>query len=173
MLIRAYGQYWNPDIVDWGSKGAGNQGSLLGKGKWDTTTITINSWDQHGIYVLHDEFRAVYVGKAFSLSIGERLRMHLTDRFGGRWDMFSWYGIDSVRADGSLRKAGKRIVTPVKLIDTIEAMGILIADPPLNRKRESLDEAILIEQEKSPHPHTIRHYLEELLSISKDIQANV
>jgi len=173
MLIRAYGQYWNPDIVDWGSKGAGNQGRLPGKGKWHTSTISINSWNQHGIYVLHDEFRTVYVGKAFSLSIGERLRMHLTDRFGGRWDMFSWYGIDSVKANGNLRVAGKRTVSPSALIDTIEALGILIADPPLNRKRESLDKAILIEQEKSPNPHTIRHYLEDLLKISKDIQSKV
>lgn len=173
MLIRAFGQCWNPDIVDWGSRGAGNKGSLPGKGKWEAHTIKIESWEQHGIYVLHDEFRAVYVGKAFSLSIGERLRMHLTDRFAGRWDMFSWYGIDSVKKDGSLRKAGKRSVTPDTLVDTIEALGILIADPPLNRKRESLDRSILIEQEKSPHPHTIRHYLQELLSISKNIESKV
>ena len=164
MLIRAFGQFWNPDIVDWGKKGAGNKGSLPGKGKWGgQLTIKIDSWEQHGIYVLHDDFRTVYVGKAFSNTVGERLRTHLTDRFAGRWDMFSWYGIDSVKKDGSLRKAGARQVSPETLVDTIEALGILIADPPLNRKRESLEKAIPVEQEKSPHPYTIRHYLQTLL----------
>src|SRR5438093_8925704 len=63
MLIRAYGQFWNPDIVDWGKQGPGNQGQLIGNGKWGSTTVTIDSWKQHGIYVLHDEFKCVYVGQ--------------------------------------------------------------------------------------------------------------
>jgi hypothetical protein len=96
MLIRAYGQYWNPDIVDWGKQGPGNKGQLLGSGKWGATTIDIDVWDQHGIYVLHDEFRCVYVGQTSGQFLGKRLRDHLTDRFAGRWDMFSWFGIDSV-----------------------------------------------------------------------------
>ena len=91
----------------------------------------------------------------------------------GRWDMFSWYGIDSVKANGTLRKAGARQVPPEELIRTIEALGILIADPPLNRKRESLKKAIQVEQEKTKHPHTIRHYLQQLLSASEYISSKV
>lgn len=162
MLIRAFGQYWNPDIVNWGKQGPGNQGQLLGSGKWGTKTIDIDSWQQHGIYVLHDEFKCVYVGQTCGQFLGKRLRDHLTDRFAGRWDMFSWYGIDAVRSAGTLRRAGARQVPPDELIRTIEALGILIADPPLNRKRESLRKAILVEQQTNPHPHTIRHYLQAL-----------
>jgi len=87
--------------------------------------------------------------------------------------MFSWYGIDSVKKSGMLRRAGARRVPPDELIRTIEALGILIADPPLNRKRESLKKAILVDQEKSPHPHTIRHYLQELIEIVTDINSKV
>jgi len=173
MLIRAFGQFWNPDIVDWGSRGAGNKGSLLGKGKWGHHVVSIDAWGQHGIYVLHDEFKCIYLGQAFSGTLGERLRAHLTDRFAGRWDMFSWYGIDSVKRDGTLRKAGTRQIKPQTLVATIEALGILLADPPLNRKRESLARAILVEQQKSPHPHTLRHYLQQILAVSKDIQTKV
>jgi hypothetical protein len=173
MLIRAYGQYWNPDIVDWGTRGAGNKGTLPGRGDWGQRRIDIDSWDQHGIYVLHDEFKCVYVGQTANQFLGKRLRDHLTDRFAGRWNMFSWYGVDSIRKGGTLRPAGTRQVAPTTLIATIEAMGILIADPPLNRRRETLERAILIEQKKSSRPHTVRHYLEELLSVSKDIQTKV
>jgi hypothetical protein len=172
MLIRAYGQYWNPDIIDWGKQGPGNQGTLPGTGKWAAKTVQVDSWEQHGIYVLHDEFKCVYVGQTSGQCLGKRLRDHFTDRFAGRWDMFSWYGIDSIKASGSLRKAGSRQVPPDELIRTIEALGILIADPPLNRKRESLRKAILVEQAKSPHPHTIRHYLQTLLTEVRDIKAD-
>ena len=173
MLIRAFGQYWNPDIVDWGKQGPGNKGELPGSGKWGKKTIAIDAWNQHGVYVLHDEFRCVYVGQTSGQFLGKRLRDHLTDRFAGRWDMFSWFGIDSVLANGTFRRAGARQIPPDELIRTIEALGILIADPPLNRKRESLRKAILVEQKKSPHPKTIRHYLEQLAVGVEEIRGKV
>ena len=52
MLIRAYGTFWNPDIVDWGQKGAGNQGKLLGKVKKDNRSHLIDFWNAYGVYVL-------------------------------------------------------------------------------------------------------------------------
>lgn len=170
MLIRAYGQFWNPDIVDWGKQGPGNKGQLLGKGKVGGNTVIVDIWDQHGVYVLHDEFRAVYVGQTCGQFLGKRLRDHLVDRFAGRWDMFSWYGIDTVKVDGRLRRAGARIVQPDEMIRTIEALAILIADPPLNRKRETLKKAILIEQAKSPHPYTVRRYLQNLTEGLEEIR---
>lgn len=143
----------------------------MGKGKWGKRNIVIDSWDQHGIYILHYEFKAVYVGQVFDQPLGKRLRDHLTDRFAGRWDMFSWYGIDSVKVGGKLRKAGTRQVSPKLLVNTIEALGILLADPPLNRKRESLDRAIYVEQAKSPHPHTVRSYLQRIVERLDTLQA--
>jgi len=49
MLIRAYGEFWNPDIVDWGSRGAGNQGRLMGKVKLDDRNYDVDVWRQRGI----------------------------------------------------------------------------------------------------------------------------
>jgi hypothetical protein len=47
--------------------------------------------------------------------------------------------------------------------DTLEALAILIADPKLNRRRESLPSAVRAVQVASPHPRTVRSYLERIL----------
>lgn len=164
MLIRTFGEFWNPDTVDWGCKGPGNKGRLLGKAKTNSHTGEVDFWSQVGLYILHDEFRTVYVGKAVDQPLGKRLRDHLSDRFAGRWDMFSWYGLKGLTKTGKLQaKAGGKNVTPRVVASTLEAFGILVTDPPLNRKRERLPSAIQVEQKKSPHPNTIRHYLESIL----------
>lgn len=31
MLIRCFGKFWNPQLVNWGSKGAYNEGSWMGE----------------------------------------------------------------------------------------------------------------------------------------------
>ena len=171
MLIRAYGQFWNPDIVDWGSRGRGNQGSLSGKMKWDDgETVPVDCWNQRGIYVLYYDFKCVYLGRAFGQPIGKRLRDHLTDRFAGRWEMFSWYGIDTIKRNGELRRAGTRQINPKTLVDTVEALGIILADPPLNRRQESLGQARRVEQQQSPHPHTTSDYLQQILEKLDQIQ---
>lgn len=97
MLIKSFGLYWNPDIVDWGAVGAGNRGDLAGVITRKKEKHRINFWEAKGIYVLHADFKAVYVGKALRTSIGARLRDHLADRFAGRWDMFSWFSISNPR----------------------------------------------------------------------------
>jgi len=164
MLIRAYGQFWNPDTVDWGGKGPGMKGKLLGKVRKKGITHEINFWDAKGIYVLHADFKAVYVGKADSTKLGPRLRDHLTDRFAGRWDMFSWFVTSTIATtEERVRDPGKRSVEPGSVINTLEALAILTADPALNRKRESIPQALEAEQVKSPHPKTVRRYLEDIL----------
>jgi len=163
-LIKYYGELWNPDIIAWGSQGAGNSGKLLGKIKVDNKNIEVDFWEARGIYVLYDNFRTAYVGQAFSTTIGKRVRDHLTDRFAGRWDMFSWYTTSNYRkTTNDLRKAGSRIIAPKTIVSTLESLAIMIADPPLNRKREKLPAAKEVMQSKSPHPNTIRHYLQEIL----------
>lgn len=164
MLIRAYGLLWNPDTVEWGSKGAGNRGKLEGRVRHKGKAHTIDFWDAQGLYVLHADFKTVYVGKAGSNRMGPRLREHLTDRFAGRWDMFSWFGLSTVAmGDKRVRDPGKRSVRPETITDTLEALAILIADPALNRKREKLPAALQAEQVRNPHPRTIRRYLEDIL----------
>ena len=87
MLIKAYGEFWNPFATDWKSK------ELLGKGLPKNYRHEINFWEAKGIYVLLREFRPVYVGKSWADRIGPRLYEHLADKFAGRWDMFSWYSV--------------------------------------------------------------------------------
>lgn len=164
MLIRAYGHYWNPDIVEWGQKGPGGQGRLLGTVKQNGRNYEIDFWNAFGIYVLHDEFRAIYVGKAASTRLGPRMRNHLTDRFAGRWDMFSFFSLSKVNVTSkNVAEPGIRQLKKETVNDTLEAISILIADPPLNRKRESIPAAREAKQIKSPHPKTIRSYLERIL----------
>lgn len=162
-LIKCYGEYWNPDMVDWGTKGAGNKGRLVGEIKPNKKHIDF--WAARGVYVLHENFKAIYVGKAFQSSIGKRVRDHLSDRLAGRWDMFSWYSTSAVRMTRKdVSTPGQRQIKPKTIIDTMEALAILIADPALNRKREALPNAYEAEQVSSPNPQTIRHFLHEILS---------
>ena len=164
MLIKSYGSYWNPDIIDW------KQSMLEGEVKeLDSQTkkqkkYTINFWDAKGIYVLHSEFRAIYVGKAFKTSIGKRVSDHLVDRLAGRWDMFSWFSVSNPRfTQNDVSQPGQRQLRPDTIVDTLEALAILVADPALNRKRESLKDAYEAVQPESAKPKTIRAYLEEIL----------
>jgi hypothetical protein len=152
-------------MVDWGSVGAGNAGNLAGVIKRKKKKHEINFWEGRGIYVLHADFKAVYVGKAFQTSIGKRLRDHLSDRFAGRWDMFSWFSISNPRVtQADVSTPGQRYLGPQVITSTLEALAILVADPALNRKRESLSEAYEALQPKGAKPKTIRSYLEELLA---------
>jgi hypothetical protein len=163
LLIRAYGSFWNPDIVNWGKAGRGNAGQLSGKVKINGQSHTIDFWEAIGIYVLHDQFQPVYVGKAIGTCLGPRLRHHLSDRFAGRWDMFSWYSLSTINTTNpGLRDPGTRQVNPKTLVDTLEALAIGVADPPLNRRRETIPGAREAEQ-VGGKPKAIRSYLEEIV----------
>ena len=164
MLVKCYGQYWNPDVVNW-SGGIGGDGFLHGDIRRDRVKYKIDFWKARGIYVLYSDFKAVYVGKAYKTSIGKRLRDHLTDRMAGRWDMFSWYSVSSPRiTQGDVSQPGQRQLTPETVIGTLEALAILIADPALNRKRESFTDAYEATQSGLVMPRTIRSYLQEILT---------
>lgn len=164
MLVKCYGQFWNPDIVEWGGDGNGN-GKLLGNIRRDRIKHEIDFWEAKGIYVLHSDFKSIYVGKAFKTSIGKRLRDHLSDRLAGRWDMFSWYSVSSPRiTQQDVSQPGQRQLTPETIINTMEALAILIADPALNRKRESLMDAFEAVQPRTAKPRAIRNYLQEILA---------
>src|ERR1039457_4974310 len=99
MLIRAYGEWWDPTFVEWGRKGPGNKGKLSGTFAQTETNV----WDQRGIYVLLQDWQVVYVGKTGSMSLGTRLRTHyFSDDVAGRWDRFSWYGYRRINKNGEL-----------------------------------------------------------------------
>lgn len=163
MLVKCYGQLWNPDIIDWGGGGAGG-GKLIGNIVRNGNKHEIDFWEAKGIYVLHSDYKSIYVGKAFGTSIGSRLRDHLTDRHAGRWDMFSWYSISRPRiTQGDVSQPGQRQLAPETVINTLEALAILIADPALNRRRETLKDAFEAAQTDKAKPRTIRSYLQEIV----------
>jgi hypothetical protein len=176
MLIKAYGQFWNPNLIDWGSTGRGNSGKLIGEvtRSHDQKKYKIDFWHAKGLYVLYSDFKAVYVGKAIAGDagiIGKRVRDHLTDRHAGRWDMFSWFSLSAPRyTELDVSAPGQRQVQPGDVANSLEALAILIADPPLNRRQESLVAAVEATQVASPGPKTIRAYLEEVLAEVKKIQ---
>lgn len=170
-LVHLYGEFWNPDTVEWGGQGKksggdGNKGSLNGKVRTSSGSLaTLDFWEARGIYALYDNFQLVYVGQALrgkNGCLGKRLRDHLTDRFAGRWDMFSWYSTSSLR-EKKVRKPGERQIKPETVVDTLEAFAIALVSPPLNRRHDELPGARAVAQAKSPHPHTVRHYLESIL----------
>lgn len=158
-IVKSFGEFWNPDAVDWASKDL--------QGTWSDAGVsrTNNFWSAKGIYVLYADFRPIYVGKALadSSGVGKRLADHLSDRLVARWDMFSWYSLSKPsKTSTSVNLAGGRHLSTKQMVETLEAIAILITDPPLNRKRESLAGAIQVEQVGGPL-RTIRSYLQELV----------
>jgi hypothetical protein len=158
-IVKSYGEFWNPDAVNWGAK------ELCGVWRNAGTNKENNFWSAKGIYVLYQEFKPLYVGKALadSSGVGKRLSDHLTDRLVGRWDMFSWYSLSQPSKNTpKVNIAGGRNLSTKQMVETLEAITILITDPPLNRKRESLAGAIEVEQ-VGGNLRTVRSYLQELV----------
>jgi hypothetical protein len=146
VLIRAYGEFWNPDLVNWKEKSG-----LIGI---DPRKTLVDVYEQRGVYVLFDEYAPVYVGRAHKISIGYRLFQHrISQRKGPRWNRFSWFGFNEIGTSGRLRKLKPRVsVKMPELISTIEALLILIADPKLNSRREKLANAIRFRQSDAKKP---------------------
>lgn len=165
MLIKTYGEFWNPYLTDWSGFRLEGQAKLevTRKGTRKKELRTINFWEAQGIYVLLNDYQPVYVGQ--SITLGKRIGDHLGDRFAGRWDMFSWYSVcQASKTTGETKKPGGKHVTMASVIDTLEALGILIADPALNRKRERIPGATEFEQKPSSNPKSVREYLERILA---------
>jgi hypothetical protein len=146
VLIKAYGEFWSPDVVNWDRTwrllGTNSQGQL------------INVYEQRGVYVLYNDFDPVYVGRGDRSSIGWRLQQHRESRRKGpRWDRFSWFGMNGIRKNGELAALTKVThSTTSELIATLEALLIMVVDPRLNARREKLKNAILLYQSEEDKP---------------------
>ncbi len=123
--LRAFGMFWQRSYVSWTGPA-----KLFGLQQLGATQV--NFAEQAGVYLLHDRERVIYVGRATS-TLYARLKYHTTDRLGGRWDRFSWFGLRSVGEDGSLAEAPISWTHEV-VIETLEALLIEAMEPPLNRK---------------------------------------
>jgi hypothetical protein len=148
-LIRTFGEYWNPNLVNWA-----NSWNLLGTKTRSKRGHDLNVYEERGIYVLYNDYVPVYVGKAFRQSIGYRLQLHRESRRkGSRWDSFSWFGLKGFRANDELRSLNKvPSVRPEALIETLEALLIAVIDPKLNSRRETLKGAIPLYQSETDRP---------------------
>lgn len=124
--LQAFGMFWQRDRVIWTGKP-----KIMGRQGLGATTVNFS--EQVGVYLLHDRERVIYVGRA-SDTLFTRLKFHTTDRLGGRWDRFSWFGLRDVRPDGTLSEPSVAWTHAV-VIETLEALLIESLEPPLNRKR--------------------------------------
>ncbi|QDU67312.1 HTH domain-containing protein [Engelhardtia mirabilis] len=126
-LINAFGMYWLRERVLW------EKPRLLGQQQPGSSSVDFMG--QRGVYLLHDRREVVYVGRTTDQAMGQRLRQHTTDRLGGRWDRFSWFGILPVTSDGTLADSPSETFNIENLIATMEALLIEGLEPPQNRKR--------------------------------------
>ena len=98
-LIRTYGEFWDPELVNWD-----RAWSLWGKKSQTSRSAPINVYEERGVYVLYKDYQPVYVGKADSQSIGYRLQLHRQSHSKGpRWNQFSWFGIRGLTPKNKLK----------------------------------------------------------------------
>jgi hypothetical protein len=161
-LIAAYGEWWDPHEVAWGQRGRGRGGTLLGTVA--RKSVSIDVWDQRGIYVLFQDWQVVYVGKTGRQALGKRLRDHLADDIAGRWDRFSWYGVRRINLSGTLgaEEAPQRQLHGNEVISALEALLIRVTVPTLSRRREELKGADLVIQETLTARRSTRGYLVDI-----------
>jgi hypothetical protein len=148
-IIRTFGEYWNPNLVNWE-----NSWKLLGTRSKSKKGPDLDVYEERGVYVLYNDYLPVYVGKAFRQSIGYRLQLHRESRRkGSRWDSFSWFGLRGFKSGDELRSLSKvPSVRPEALIETLEALLIVVIDPKLNSRRETLKGAIPLYQSETDRP---------------------
>ncbi len=139
--LRAFGMFWRRDLTSWTG-----EGKLLGKQGAGASDVDFAG--QVGVYLLHDRERVIYVGRATD-ALFARLKAHTSDRLGGRWDRFSWFGIRSVTEKGNLADEAVPWSQDV-VVETMEALLIESLEPPLNRRRG--DNFSAVEYLQAPDP---------------------
>lgn len=156
-LITSLGMYWARDKVDWKAVPR-----LLGR--QPKASVAVDFCEQNGVYVLYDGARPVYAGQAASKSLGTRLWAHTTDRMGGRWNRFSWFGIRPVgKENGRLEAAPPPTAhAPSAVIDAFEALLIEVMETPLNRQRgiDLQDVEYLQEEDEAMKLRQIRKWVD-------------
>lgn len=158
--LQAFGMYWRREAVMW------SKTSPPIFGHQSVGAKRVDFGGQVGVYLLHDRDRVIYVGRA-SDTLATRLRAHTTDRLGGRWDRFSWFGLRAVQENGTL--SGKDFTPPWShsvVIETMEALLIESLEPPLNRKRGDNFSAAEYLQVEDPEMEKSRQ--KKLLEAMKD-----
>lgn len=129
--VHAFGLYWEKDKVNWGKGGA-----LQGRQPYADDVVDFSN--QQGVYLLYRERSIIYVGRTKgSPYLYGRLRSHVRDAKGPRWDRFSWFGFRAVNERGELADLPDE-VNMGNLITILEATLIETLEPPINGQRGEL-----------------------------------
>ena len=134
-IIRALGMFWLREKVDWK-----NNPAILGRQHIGADTVDFAG--QHGVYLLHDRHKVVYVGKSVDRPLGQRLYEHTRDRF-------SWFGLLDIDETGQLDPEMPPVSGEV-VINALEAILIECLEPPQNRRRGDHLEAVEFIQSSDP-----------------------
>lgn len=127
-IIKAFGKYWLRDKVDWSK----TEPSLIGRQTSKSQLVDFKT--MRGVYMLYDNHQLVYVGEAVKESIAKRLKHHTKDRLCNRWNRFSWFGIDGVNQNGTIRKVNTFSVKSDDVVKALEAIVIEGAEPLHNKR---------------------------------------
>jgi hypothetical protein len=138
-IVTNMGLFWRRDQVRWkGNRGIG-RARLAGRRRSAKRKGEVDFWKQTGIYALYAKYDLIYVGQAGlsdQSNLGNRLKHHLTDDLAGRWDMFSWFGLQTVKADNKVGKRAKlSLSTRAHLANVLEGIIIEVAEPPMNSQK--------------------------------------
>jgi hypothetical protein len=96
--IYAFGLFWHTDEIDWfPGRGKRHAFRLLGRrGKYSKALRMADFRDQLGLYILYGNYGPHYAGLTQRQTFGKRLKAHMLDEHGGKWDRFSWFGFKQV-----------------------------------------------------------------------------
>ncbi len=138
--IKNYGIFWDRNLVNWGSRGKGNSGTLKGYYK-DRKTKICDFRDQIAVYILYDkDLNAIYIGQTGSGDhrLFNRLKDHTCNDLRNRWRYFSWLGFKKVNNDGKLSEAqhpNSNVSAQTKdFLDEVESVLLQIMEPKLNKQ---------------------------------------
>lgn len=142
LTIKNFGHYWSRDLIDWGWRGKGNQGSLKGTLKPEGKEYAADFREQIGIYLLFNSNReVVYLGQTGKgiQRLFIRLRQHAHGQMRDRWTNFSWFGF--LDFDEKLRKLVEAddpdnavVGSHIAALDEIEAILLQVLEPRLNKQ---------------------------------------
>lgn len=141
-MIKNYGLFWRRDSVHWNYNGARGEdrGHLKGVKNRQREEIVVDFREQAGIYCLYDDnFRLLYVGQAGfgNATLFDRLKNHTSNDLAERWTRFSWFGLKNYSANEgvfSLQKAKFKKLDVAEVLNSLEGILIVGAEPPLNRQ---------------------------------------
>lgn len=180
LTIKNYGHFWSRDLVDWGSRGKGNQGSILGALRSNAEESDADFREQIAIYVLFNGSReVVYIGQTGkgNQRLFSRLRQHARGPMRDRWHNFSWFGF--LEAD---TKSGKLVEAEnpeaavkgshLAALDEIEAVLMQIVEPRLNKRGPNWKDTIEYYQFSDAEPATLDDLWFELEELKKQLKGS-